>query len=472
MAEIVVDYNKFDSLFHPSSIAMVGVSADISGAFMMRILLEYGFRGKVYPVNLSGREVLGLKAYTSVKDIPGPVDYAFLQVPARAAIQVIRDCAAKGVKLATLFSAGFSEGDKEGGIELEQELVSIARQGGVRMLGPNCMGFYCPSARVTFGACSPKESGPVGALCQSGGNSIQMMRAAVQNGIRFSKIISYGNAADINESDLLEYFAHDPETKVIIAYVEGVKDGRRFFQALKAAAQAKPVIMLKGGQSEAGAAAAFSHTGSLAGTKQIWDSLFKQAGAIQAYSIDECFDIALALLLMKPPHSRSTAVIGYGGGATILAADDCYRAELVLPPLPQTIRDELKKFMPVTGNIFINPVDFTLLYLSPEKMAQTVRMVGSWPGVDLLILQLRVELTDATLVEQKLLEPLTEAFIDAAKEVNKPTALVVRSAYSVESYQGFLKVQQMCFKAGLPCYPSVQRAASAIDKLIRYHQTR
>lgn len=439
---------------------------------MMDIMLEYGFRGKVYPVNLRGGEVLGLKAYLSIKDIPEPVDYAFLQVPARAAIQVIRDCAAKGVKLAALFSAGFGEGDKERGTELEQELVSIARQGGVRLLGPNCMGFYCPAARVTFCACSPRESGTVGALCQSGGNSIQLVRSAVQRGIRFSKIISYGNAADINEADLLEYFAEDPETKVIIAYVEGVKDGRRFFQALKAAAQAKPVIMLKGGQSEAGTAAAFSHTGSLAGARKIWDSLLKQAGTIQAYSIEECLDIALALLLMKPPHSRSAAVIGYGGGATVLAADDCYRAELFLPPLPQTIKDELKKVIPVTGNILINPVDFTLLYLSPEKMAQIVRIVGSWPGVDLLILHLRVELTDTGLVEQKLLEPLAEAFIGAAKEVNKPTALVVHAVYSVESYQGFLKVQQMCFDAGLPCYPSIQRAASAIDKIIRYHQTK
>jgi acyl-CoA synthetase (NDP forming) len=451
---------------------MVGVSSDHGGAFMMDIMLEYGFRGKVYPVNLRGGEVLGLKAYLSIKDIPEPVDYAFLQVPARAAIQVIRDCAAKGVKLAALFSAGFGEGDKERGTELEQELVSIARQGGVRLLGPNCMGFYCPAARVTFCACSPRESGTVGALCQSGGNSIQLVRSAVQRGIRFSKIISYGNAADINETDLLEYFAEDPETKVIIAYVEGVKDGRRFFQALKAAAQAKPVIMLKGGQSEAGTAAAFSHTGSLAGARKIWDSLLKQAGTIQAYSIEECLDIALALLLMKPPHSRSAAVIGYGGGATVLAADDCYRAELFLPPLPQTIKDELKKVIPVTGNILINPVDFTLLYLSPEKMAQIVRIVGSWPGVDLLILHLRVELTDTGLVEQKLLEPLAEAFIGAAKEVNKPTALVVHAVYSVESYQGFLKVQQMCFDAGLPCYPSIQRAASAIDKIIRYHQTK
>ena len=467
-----MDYAKFDSLFHPSSIAMVGMTDDPNGALMMEILLGEGFKGQVYPVNLRGGKVLGIDAYTSIKDIPDPVDYAFLRVPAKAAIQVIKDCAAKGVKLAALFSGGFGEGEEAGDNELKQNLLNIAHQGGVRLLGPNCIGFYCPAARVAFCTRSPKETGPVGVLCQSGGNSVQFLRSATRNGIRFSKIISYGNAADINETDLLEYFAHDPETRVIIAYIEGIKNGRRFFQALKTASHAKPVIMLKGGQSEAGAAAALSHTGSLAGTKQVWDSLFKQVGAIQAYSIDECLDIASALLLIKHPASRKVAIMGFGGGTAVLAADDCYRAGLLLPPLPETIKNELKKFMPVTGNIFTNPVDFNLLYIHPEKVAQAVKVVGSWSGIDLLILHLKVESTHATLIEQGLLEPLAEAFIGAAKQVDKPVALVVHAIHSAESYQGFLKVQQMCLEAGIPCYLSIQHTLNAIDKLVKYYETR
>lgn len=467
-----MDYKKFDSLFHPSSIAMVGMTDEPNGALMMSILLDEGFQGKVYPVNLRGGEVLGHEAYTSVKDIPGSVDYAFLRVPAKAAIQVIKDCAAKGVKLAALFSGGFGEGDDGGDNGLKQELLSAAHQGGVRLLGPNCIGFYCPAARVAFCTKSPKKTGPVGVLCQSGGNSVQFLRTATHNSIHFSKIVSYGNAADINESDLLEYFTHDPDTRVIIAYIEGVKDGRRFFQVLKAASQAKPVIILKGGQSQAGAAAAQSHTGSLAGTKQVWDSLFKQVGAIQAYSIEECLDIASALVLMKRPAGRKVALMGFGGGTTVLAADDCYRAGLILPPLSETIKDELKKFMPVTGNIFTNPIDFNLLYIQPDKVAQAVKVVGSWAGIDLLILQLKLESTHETLIEQNLLYPLARSFIEAAKQVDKPVALVVHAIHSAESYQGFLKVQQMCIKASIPCYPSIPSTLNALDKMVKYYESR
>ena len=193
------------------------------------------------------------------------MDYAFLQVPARAAIEVLNDCGAKGVKLATLFTAGFGESEAKGGSELEQELLRAARQSGVRLLGPNCLGFYCPAVGIAFGSNFPRERGPVGALCQSGGHAGQLVYAATQRGIRFSKAISYGNALDLNEAELMEYFAQDPDTRIIIAYVEGVRYGKRFFQALRTAARAKPVIVYKGGQSEVGAAATLCHTGSMAG---------------------------------------------------------------------------------------------------------------------------------------------------------------------------------------------------------------
>ena len=309
---------------------MVGASPNPANSFMLNIIQKHGFRGKIYPVNSSGSDVLGLKAYTSVVEIPDTVDYAYLQVPAKATVQVIQDCAAKKVKLATIFTAGFGESEIEGGSSLEHEVMNVAIKGGVRLLGPNCMGFYCPTAQVAYAYEFPQESGPVGVLCQSGGNCMQLVRAAAHRGIRFSKVVSYGNAADINESDLLEYFGEDQESKIIIAYIEGVKKGRRFAEVLRSAAKVKPVIILKGGRNEGGALAALSHTGSLAGSVKVWDSLLKQANTLQVHSIDECVDIALALLLMEPPASRNTAIIGLGGGATVLAADDCYDAGLAL----------------------------------------------------------------------------------------------------------------------------------------------
>ncbi len=467
-----VDYSELDSLFHPRSIAVIGASAELRGTFMLRILLEGGFEGRLYPVNRHGGEVLGIKAYTSVKDIPGALDYAFIHVPAQASIEIIRDCDAKGVRLATLFTAGFGESEADIGSNLEQELVRTARQSGVRLLGPNCMGIYHPAEHLSFATGLSAKSGPVGALCQSGGNSVHLVRAAIQRGISWSKVISYGNAADLNEADLMEYFAQDPETKVIIAYIEGAREGKRFFRALKAAAQAKPVIVFKGGQSEVGGAAAMCHTGSLSGSKEVWDSLAKQARAIQAYDIDECVDIALALLLVKSPSGRRAAVIGFGGGATVQAADDCSGTGLVLPPLPEEIKRELKKFTRLAGNIFRNPVDMSDIINIPPEMGHAVRVVGNWTGIDLLILHLGVEIGPYSLLDLNVLDALGETLIGAAKEVGKPAAIVAHSICCAEGYQKVFKLQQMCSEGGLPFYPSIRRAASAINKVIEYYETR
>ena len=464
-------YNELNPLFHPRSIAVVGASPDLDDLSFMDIIVSNGFPGDVYPVNHRGGEVLGRQIYASVKDIPGPVDYVFLQIPAKATVEVIRDCVAKGVKLAALYTAGFGESEIKGGSELEQELLRIARKGGVRLLGPNCMGFYCPAAKLAFSYDLPQESGTVGALCQSGGHSGHLVKAGAQRGIRFSKVVSYGNAADLNEVDLLEYFTEDPETRIIIVYIEGVREGRRFFQALRKATLSKPVIVFKGGRYEVGIQAALSHTRSLAGSVSVWDSLLKQAGAIQAYSIDECVDIALAFRFMTPPRSRRTAIIGGGGGATVQAADESSSAGLILPMLSDEIKEELKSFLPVAGSIFRNPVDMSGIH-SFQDMARSIKLVGGWSEVDLLILHIGIEIGPNAMMKVNVLEPIADVLINSAREVSKPAALVAYAFYSAEACQQIIKVQQMCYEAGMPFYPSIQRAASAIDKLIKYHQAR
>jgi len=464
-------YSELNPLFHPRSVAVVGASPVLDDLSFMDIMVSHGFPGDVYPVNHSGGEVLGRKIYTSVKDIPGPVDYVFLQIPAKATVEVIKDCGAKGVKLAAFYTAGFGESEIKGGSELEQELLRVARQGGVRLLGPNCMGFYCPAAKLSFAYDLPQESGSVGALCQSGGHSGHLVRAGAQRGIRFSKVVSYGNAVDLNEADLLEYFTEDPETRIIIVYIEGVREGKRFFQALRKATQTKPVIVFKGGRYEAGMQAALSHTRSLAGSVAVWDGLLKQAGAIQAYTIDECVDIALAFRFINPPGSRRVAVIGGGGGASVQAADECSSAGLILPMLPDRIKDELKSFLPIAGNIFRNPVDISGIR-SFQDMARSIKLVGGWSDADLLILHIGIEIGPNVMMNANVLEPVANIFIRAATEVGKPSALVAYAFYGGQTYQQILKVQQMCYEIGLPFYPSIQRAASAIDKLIKYHQAR
>jgi len=381
--------HDLDQIFQPRSVAVVGVSSDPFkpyGQMLLVPILQSGFdKERIYPINPKGGETLGLKVYPSVKDVPGPLDYVITTINARLTAQLMEDCVAKGVKAVSLFTAGFSETGTEEGRQLEAELVKIARQGGVRIIGPNCMGIYCPSGRLSFAFDFPHEKGQVGFISQSGGNSFYFVRAAVNRGIRFSKAVSYGNACDINETDLLEYLSHDPETKVITVYVEGTRDGVRFFRVLREAAKAKPVIVLKGGVTEGGSRATATHTGSLAGSSAHWDALLKQSGAIRVYDLDEMVDVAVSLLYMRAPKGRNVAVIGIGGGASVQATDDCERAGLYLPALAEDIRGQLLTFIPEQGSMFRNPIDAQIGAMDPEGFARTIRIVASWDKIDVVI---------------------------------------------------------------------------------------
>ncbi len=464
-----MDYSELNTIFHPRSMAVIGASFDLAGTIHLSSMLNYGFQGKIYPINRGGHDVLGLKAYTSLKEAPDPIDFAFVQVPAKVSAQVIRDCAAKGVKLATLFTAGFGESENEWGKDLEKELIDAARQGGLRLLGPNCMGLYCPAAHLTFGPDFPAESGPVGILCQSGGNAHQLIYAGRQRGLRFSKVISYGNAIDINEAELMEYFSEDAETKLIIAYIEGVREGKRFYHALKKAARAKPVIVLKGGQTPAGAVATLSHTSSLAGSSEIWNSLIKQSGAILAQSVDECVDTAIALHFIKPPKGRKTVVIGFGGGATVILADDCYKAGLRFPPIPNEIKNELINAATIPGNIFKNPLDVLPLFHN-NQLSNALKILGNWKEADILILNMVIEGSPVFTMGVQFFDPVLEAFIRTVKEIGKPAAVVLQAVYSQNCYPFLFKIRQACVDAGIPFYPSMHQAANALDKLIRYYE--
>jgi acyl-CoA synthetase (NDP forming) len=220
------------------------------------------------------------------------LDYAISCIPARPSIQIIPDCAAKGVKVLQLYTAGFSETGEEEGIKLEEELIREARKFGIRVIGPNSIGIHYPKGGLTFARAKfSHTSGAVGCVVQSGGHAWNIVSSGSLRGILFSKVISFGNACDLNESDFMEYLADDDETKIIAAYIEGIKDGSRFKRAVKRAAQAKPVIMFKGGRTEAGKRDVSSHTGALAGSAQIWNVFFKQTGIIQVNNLEELIDV-------------------------------------------------------------------------------------------------------------------------------------------------------------------------------------
>ncbi|MDY6853322.1 MAG: CoA-binding protein [Thermodesulfobacteriota bacterium] len=461
-----------DFLFHPESIALVGVSSNndspINGMFLTP-LLEFGFKGRLYLVNPRGGEIMSMKVYPSIKDIPGKVDYVISTVPAKYSIRLIEDCIVKGVKAIAFYTAGFSETSKMEGIVLEERITKLAREGEIRVVGPNCMGIYCPSAGLSYWPEFPKESGKVACLCQSGGNSIHLVWMGVPRGIRFSKVISFGNAVDIDESELIDYFAHDPDTEIIAAYIEGIKDGKRFLKALGDAAKMKPVIMLKAGCSESGTRAAAGHTGSMAGDDSIWDALCKQMGIVRVLSMEELTDMIVTFLFMPPIQGRNAGIVTVGGGVSVLAADECERYGLHVPPLDREIKDRLCEFTPIVGNILRNPVDSQLVFSDQRQFANTIKIISEWNQIDFLISPLigGVPLPSGPLMA-------FDVIADTIPQWNtpslKPIAMIVQASTRPEIAHNAFLAQERFASAGFPVYPTVGRAANAISKFIEYHR--
>ncbi|MDY6853382.1 MAG: CoA-binding protein [Thermodesulfobacteriota bacterium] len=463
--------NDLQYLFYPRSIALVGIStnpAKFGGGFWMNVLLELGYSGKIYPVNPKLDEFNGIKVYPTVRDIPESVDLVIVTIPAHLTIQLMEDCAYKGVKFVQFYTAGFSETGEEEGIKMEKELLKIAKRGGIRIIGPNCMGVYCPKSGICWRYDFPKKSGPLGIMAQSGWNAVEIVKLGAIHGVLCSELISYGNASDLNESDFLEYFASDSETKVVASYIEGVKNGRRFFSILSKVSKIKPYIVLKGGRTDAGTRAVASHTSSLAGTNEIWNAVIKQSGAIGVSSFDELIDTVIACLYMKVPKNRKVGLIGSGGGPSVTAADECESSGLQVPPFPDSIRQNLNKFMPKEGTSSKNPIDSPFVW-DPDMFGKTIRTVAECTEIGSLIVHAEIDST-VLFVGRKLIAQITQSIIDNAKKCGKPVAFVLRSVGTPEAKQVLQEEQEKFLKQGLPLYPSISRASKAIDNLIEYNR--
>jgi acyl-CoA synthetase (NDP forming) len=473
---LMMDELHLDFLFNPRSVAVTGVSVDPTklnpGCGYVKSLIDSGFKGKIYPISPSGGEVYGLKIYPSIKNIPDKVDYVIGAMPAKYASQLVSDCADKGVRAIQFFSSGFSEIEDKEGARLESEIVERARKNNLRILGPNCMGIYAPGTGLSFvpdypdQRAFPKQSGPLGFISQSGGNSVYCIREAAARQVYFSKAISYGNASDLNETDFLGYFTDDPDTRVIAVYIEGVKDGAGFTRALKRAARLKPVIIYKAGVTEAGARASASHTGAIAGSEKIWESLLRQAGAIQVHSIEEMIDIVLLFLRVSPPVSRNTVIIGAGGGASVGAADECFKAGLNLPLLSAQVRQKLIDINGTeAGRFYKNPVDTWDL----EIFQESIKVVADCAQVDLLIAHVAIDMWPLS-NKKRIVKPLITAIISSKRIVSKPMVVVLHTQVTDSGKQLASEEQAKLCEAGFAVYPSFSRAAGAINKYIQYHQ--
>ncbi len=357
----------FRPLFEPRTIAVVGASSTgvtIGNTFIDR-LRETGFDGVIYPIHPKAETIADLTAYPSLGETPEPVDYAFIAVGADRVPPMLR--AAQGrVRFAQVISAGFGEVDA--GKALQDELVAAGREGGCRVIGPNCLGLHTPRGRVSFAKGASMTRGSVGIISQSGGLGTDIIRRGQIRGIRYSGLLTVGNSADIGPNDLLEFYLADPETSVIGLYLEDAKDGRRFTQILRDAG--KPVVILKGGRTSAGQAAAASHTGSLAGDDRIWDALAKQTGCVLSETLDDFLETLLAfqMLTVRPDRPTERIVLfGNGGGTSVLATDYFARLGLHIDPLDAATLATLEALNLPPGTSVVNPIDTPVATLQTDE---------------------------------------------------------------------------------------------------------
>lgn len=367
---------------------MIGASTDSNriGGRVLRYILEGNFSGVVYPVNASSDVVQGLKAYPSIKDIPGQVDQAIIVVPASACLSVMQECAEKGVRTVQLYSSGFSEAGDEGAKQ-QSAILALAQRYGIRILGPNSIGLislpnqFLGTFSSSLNAIVP-TLGTTALVTQSGAFGALTYSRATRHGIGFSRIVATGNEADIDVAEVIEFLAHDVLTKTICVAVEGCRDGRRLRRALQTAASSgKPVVFMKVGASEAGAQAAATHTGALAGNDAILDTVLKECGAYRPYTIDQMLDMAyLAQVLPALPTNSNLGVVTVSGGIGVLLADEASRLGLTLPSLPDDTSDRLQGLLPfaTAGNPFDTTADISKIKNGLARSLESIVSTTDW----------------------------------------------------------------------------------------------
>jgi len=466
-AEIV---SQIEKIFHPRSIAVTGVS-DKSyrlGNLLLLSFLDIGFKGNLHPVNPREDRVMGLRCYPSVKEIEGPVDLVIVSVHPKAVPGLIEDCAAKAVGAAVIFSSGFREKGEEGS-RSEEEIVRIARSGGVRLLGPNCMGLYCPSSGLSFFPGMPKEIGTVAFLSQSGSLANMLGLFAGGRGVRFSKMVSVGNSADLGVNDFLEYLGDDPETRLIVLYLEGLEDGRRFLSLTRAISLKKAILLWKVGQTAGGKKAAGSHTGSLSGSDEIWEAAVRQSGVIKVENLTELMGFITAFQNPHFPAGNRVAILSGPGGPAVSAADACEKEGLRLAKLSPETEKKLAEFVPEFGASISNPVDLSLTSSFDQTLyPRATEVCGLDENVDMMVEYISV-----------LRKEMMEGIIKAQEKVRKPIAIITFMEYSATesplsrffgsiTREELLDLLMRMYRSGISVHATEQEAARVLFSLLQY----
>lgn len=473
--------NEYEALFAPKTVAVVGASTKgtaLPNVFIRRIR-EFGYEGTIYPIHPTAAEIDGLTAYKSLGATPQPVDYAYIAIAAAQVPPLL--AAGKGrVRFAQVISSGFGEVDEGKG--LQEELAIAARAGGMRLLGPNCLGIYTPRGRVTFAEIGPRDVGHVGIISQSGGLGTDIIRRGLNRGLKYSGLITVGNCADLGPTDILEYYLADPQTRVIGLYIETAKDGRRLFETLREARAQKPVVVLKGGLTQQGRAAAASHTGSLAGDERVWRALARQTGCVLVETLDQFIDVLLIFQALAPNARKPTkrvVLFGNGGGTSVLATDYFARLGLDVLPFERAAIDALAAMKLPPGTSITNPVDCPVGTLQQDdgRVAEKILdIIYGHGSPDALVMHLNL----SAFVGRTKKEVL-DNLVDAALRVQKHHpgkahfVLVLRSDGEPTLEERKREFRARAVALGIPVYDEMANAGHALCALAaheRFVQTR
>ncbi len=452
-----------EQVFYPKSVSIIGASnrEGSFGRLFLEGFMRMGFH-EIYPVHPREKELLGLKAYPGIKEIPAEVDMAILMIPQGEALRVVQECRDKGVKCIVLFAAGFREKGEEGK-KAEEEIARVIRNSNSRMIGPNTNGLYSPAARLlalpgslTAGGL-PAETGSLSVFAQSGSFNDYLCQVLIGKNIRFNKVVSCGNEADLSSGDFLEYYGQDAGTKIIAGYLEGIKDGRRFYELAKKISRQKPIIIWKGGLTETGARAALAHTGSLAGTRQIWEAMFKQAGISSVSSFEELTDCLLAFSWLPLPAGKRVALISGMGGAGVGTSDNCVAMGLEMARYSAETKERLSKLLPPVGTSISNPLDIGVASLmNPEHYGETAKILAEDENVDMII---GITAPD----NPRSIKSLAEA----VPQIKKP---VVATLFEIA---GLVEPEmKSLLEHHVPAYTDPKRAAFALARLAEYAEYR
>ncbi|MHA2371736.1 MAG: CoA-binding protein [Candidatus Thorarchaeota archaeon] len=455
------------------SVAIVGASANM-GYYWAHCMLQWDHDLRVWLVSRKTGEALGQKIYGSLSELPEKIDYVIVAVPWKYVPQVIKECEEHGAKGVTIFTSGYSELGTEEGHRREEELAELVKNLNIRALGPNCMGLMYPKLGISFIPTVGKRAGNVGFLSQSGGVAITTYTTGVESGVGFSKLFSFGNHVDITPAEIMRFFADDDETEVVGVYVEGTKGGKEFFNALIDLAKKKPVVALKGGRSNEGSRAASSHTGALAGNREIWEAAFRQANVTTVSTLEELVATLSIFSLTPKPRSQNIGMIAISGGTSVIYTDLCVESGLAVPKTSPEIIEQLDPLIRDVGTGLGNPIDLASDYYQDQTISEVIRLVGSDPNFDSIIVEADVHnihqvstIMDAADVVHYFWSALADASRKVVLEEKKPVLITIPE---VAYPNARMEAWRIFVERGLPVFRNMGEAVGALSAVAKYYE--